>query len=74
MQRVPKEVIDNMLSILFVDEDKKITDESSRLALSFAKSQAKAYQKTLYVGLFKEIRAYQKKLKKQSKQKKLLGD
>lgn len=74
MERIPKEVINNMLSILFVDDDKTITDDSSRLALNYAKSQPMKYQKTLFVGLFKEIRAYQKKLKKLNKRKKLIGD
>ena len=74
MQRVPKQIIQEMLNILFVDNDKNITDESSRLALEFAKAQESKFRKTLYAGLFLELRAYKKRKKLDAKQKKLLGE
>lgn len=75
MKRVPKEIINEMLSILYVNEDKTITDDSSRLALEYAKDQPREYRKILYVGLFKLIRSYMKEQKKLKKREKLLkGD
>lgn len=74
MQRVPKEIVREMMSILVVDDKGTITDDSSRKALEYAKASKMSYRKTLYAGLFYEIRQYKKRLKKEEKQKKLLGE
>lgn len=74
MKRVPREIILQMLDILFVDAEHNITDSSSRLALEFAKAQEPPYRKTLYMGLFREIRAYKKVQKMKNKQKQLIGE
>lgn len=74
MKKVPKEIIDQMNSLLFINDKNDISDDSSKLALEFAKSQDSKYRKTLYVGLLMEIRAYKKRIKLENKQKKLLGD
>lgn len=74
MKRVPKEIINEMLNILFVNENKDITDDSSRAALEYAKKQLTVYRKTLYVGLYREIRAYKKRVKLEKKRNALLGE
>ncbi len=74
MQRVPKEIVKEMMSILVVDDKGTITDDSAKRALEYAKASKPSYRKTLYAGLFYEIRAYKKKQKLLNKQKKLLGD
>lgn len=74
MNRVPKEIINQMNSLLFINDKKDISDDSSKLALEFAKSQVSKYRKTLYVGLLMEIRAYKKRVKLEKKQNKLLGN
>ena len=43
MQRVPKQIIDEMLKILYINEQLDISDESSRKALDFAKKQSPIY-------------------------------
>ena len=73
MNKVPKDIIDQMNSFLFINDNKDISDDSSKLALEFAKSQASKYRKTLYVGLLLEIRAYKKRVKLENKRNKLLG-
>lgn len=74
MKRVPKEIVREMMKILFVDDNGTITDDSARRALEYAKASQPSYRKTLYAGLFYEIRAYRKKQRLIEKQKKLLGD
>lgn len=74
MKRVPKEIIDQMNSLLFINDKKDITNDSSKLALEFAKSQDVKYRKTLYAGLFIEIRAYKKRIKLEKKQNRLIGN
>lgn len=72
--KVPKQIINEMLKILFINENKDISDDSSRKALDYAKSQEKKYRKTLYVGLLIEIRAYKKRVKLEKKKRELLGE
>jgi len=72
--KVPKQIINEMFDLLFVNDNKDITDESARKALDFAKIQEKKYRKTLYCGLLLEIRAYKKRVKFEKKQKALLGE
>lgn len=74
MQRVPKEIVCEMMKILVVDDNGTITDDSARAALEYAKAAKASYRKTLYAGLFYEIRQYKKKQKLVAKQRKLLGE
>ena len=73
MQRVPKQIIDEMLKILYINEQLDISDESSRKALDFAKKQSPLYRKTLYTGLYLLIKKYRKKVKQEKKRNALLG-
>lgn len=72
--KIPKLIINDMLNILFINDNKDISDDSSRKALEFAKIQEKKYRKTLYYGLLHEIRAYKKRVKLENKRKALLGE
>lgn len=72
--KVPKQIINEMLNILFINESKDMNEFSARKALDYAKAQEPKYRKVLYYGLFKEIRAYQKRIKLENKKKALLGE
>lgn len=72
--KVPKQIINEMLELLFVNDNKDITDESSRKALDFAKVQEKKYRKTLYCGLLIQLRAYKKRVKLEKRKRELLGE
>ena len=71
--RVPKEIMDQFKSLLFINDKKDISDESSRKCLEFCKFQEKKYRRILYMGMVIEIRAYKRRLKLEKKQQKLLG-
>lgn len=73
-KKVPKELVNAMNEILFVNEKNDISDISSRLAFDFVLKQEKKYQRVLLLGLALEIRSYKKRVAKEKKQKKLLGD
>lgn len=73
MKRVPKELINEMFEKLFINDNHDITDFSAREAFNWVKQQDPKYNKTLFVGLFKEIKAYQRRVKLEKKKNKLLG-